>query len=861
MIEFLSGALANIIGEFVADKVGDQLSTEAERRTLSRALDEAVARAERQFVAEHGAHDPELVAALTRDTRFADLPSVRAALRGLLTQPFHDPSGSVAVLQHSFADVLPTTVERERVDAVVRAFLGTLGREVLYIPQLRELYALSFQKISAESARATAENTAAAARQMQALTDGFRDLQESLRLLAAAPETRLLPAPRPGVIERPRPWHNLPQRGYSAFIGRHEELAQLDRLLLPHPRSRHFIVTIDGIGGVGKSALALELAYRHRDGHAALPGDERFAAIVWVSAKRTLLTAGGIQQRRQSFNTLDDLFREVATVLEQPAILQAPLAERRGLVVRALAAQRTLLILDNLETVDDEELLSFLRELPDPTKALVTTRHRIDIAYAVRLTGMAHADALKLMAVEADAKGVILNGAEMDELERRTGGVPLAIQWSIGLMSLGHSVEGVLRRLGSGQSDIARFCFAESVALIRGRDAHRLLLALALFERSVSRAMLAEVAGLADDPVGRDDGLAQLLRLSLVNQKGDRFKLLPLTHAFARDELAGHPALEQGLREGWVACLSRLASAYGGNRWRGIDRTQLLADGPHFLTLAEWCRRTHSYQILQTITFGLVRYFDLLGQWDEALQTARSALEQARLAQDSAMMVDLMIFPIVWVLRGQQRFEEAERNINEAIDLAAQIDDSGRQSDALIAYSNVLRNQGQFDRARACCDRAAELLPSVDPAYRVYIQANIEYELGHLARDRGDWTGAERHLLAVRDLFSQPERDPIFTTEFGWGLYRQLGTVAERRGELERAIQLYEQSLSLGRTTGMGAHEANVLVRVARLELQLGRSERSRQYAAEALESGRRYRLPREQAEAAELLAHLGETP
>ncbi|NCC33252.1 MAG: hypothetical protein EOM24_14735 [Chloroflexia bacterium] len=62
-------------------------------------------------------------------------------------------------------------------------------------------------------------------------------------------------------------------------------------------------------------------------------------------------------------------------------------------------------------------------------------------------------------------------------------------------MSMGFSVEAVLRRLGQGQSDIARFCFAESVERIRGRDAHRLLLALALFERSVSRTMLGRRRG------------------------------------------------------------------------------------------------------------------------------------------------------------------------------------------------------------------------------------------------------------------------------------------------------------------------------------------------------------------------------
>ncbi|HEU5097886.1 MAG TPA: ATP-binding protein, partial [Roseiflexaceae bacterium] len=274
--------------------------------------------------------------------------------------------------------------------------------------------------------------------------------------LARARFRRPAGATRPRSPARQRPWHNLPQRSYTRFVGRQAELEKLTQLLLPHPRSRHFIVTLDGIGGVGKSALALELAYRYRDGYAALPEPERFEAIVWVSAKRTLLTAGGIQQRQQTFNTLADLYREIATVLEQPAIPQADANERRGLIERALTAQRTLLIVDNLETIDDEELLSLLREIPDPTKVIMTTRHRIDIAYTIRLTGMPEPDARVLMMVEAARKGVELtlgsdigehssassssaSAAVLDELYRKTGGIPLAIVWSIGLISLGHS--------------------------------------------------------------------------------------------------------------------------------------------------------------------------------------------------------------------------------------------------------------------------------------------------------------------------------------------------------------------------------------------------------------------------------------
>ncbi len=49
------------------------------------------------------------------------------------------------------------------------------------------------------------------------------------------------------------PRHNLPQRTSTHFVGREAELQKLTQLLLPYPRSRHFLVRLDGISGVGKS--------------------------------------------------------------------------------------------------------------------------------------------------------------------------------------------------------------------------------------------------------------------------------------------------------------------------------------------------------------------------------------------------------------------------------------------------------------------------------------------------------------------------------------------------------------------------------------------------------------------------------
>jgi len=200
--------------------------------------------------------------------------------------------------------------------------------------------------------------------------------------------------------------HNLPQRPYADFVDRKKDLEDLIDVMRPHPQSRHFLVTIDGVGGVGKSALALELGYYYFQQHATLPVEQKFDAIVWVSAKQFLLTASGFQQRHQTFGGLRDLYREIATVLELPEILRVERDQQQGLIRNALTSRRVLLIVDNLETIDDKELLAFLLELPDPTKAVVTTRHRIDGALAKQLAGMLGDDAKDLIKREATDKGV-----------------------------------------------------------------------------------------------------------------------------------------------------------------------------------------------------------------------------------------------------------------------------------------------------------------------------------------------------------------------------------------------------------------------------------------------------------------------
>lgn len=327
--------------------------------------------------------------------------------------------------------------------------------------------------------------------------------------------------------------HNLPQPDYIKFVGRKNEIEQLRGLL--HPQDRVWTVVIDGIGGIGKSTLALELAHRYLKEYNYLPSPERFEAIIWISAKTSILTADGVKSRYQFTNTIRDIYKEISLVLGEDGIHRHDSLEQNLLIKRVLTKQRTLLIIDNYETIDDELVNSFIRELPYPTKCIVTTRHRIDIADPIRLSAMPREDALFLIRQECQKKHVHLTDNQIELLYRRTAGIPLAVVWSISQVSHhGFGIERVLRCLGDAKGDIAKFCFESAVEGLKETPAYKLLICISLalnpLRSSLSRNELGFIADLSE--LDRDEGLVTLEKLSLANKDSRQFKVLPLVREY-----------------------------------------------------------------------------------------------------------------------------------------------------------------------------------------------------------------------------------------------------------------------------------------------------------------------------------------
>jgi tetratricopeptide (TPR) repeat protein len=610
--------------------------------------------------------------------------------------------------------------------------------------------------------------------------------------------------------------HNLPQPDYEHFIGRQAELKQIRQLLLPHPKSRHFVITIDGIGGIGKSALALEVADSYRRHFDKLPEEERFEAIIWTTAKQTVLTGEGIITRQQSLRNLTDIYTAIAVTLEREDITRARTDEQDNLVRQALTQQRTLLIIDNLETVDDERVKSFINELPDPTKVIATTRHRLDVAYPVRLMGMAKNEGLELIADEAKLKGVTITLDEAKHLFKRTGGVPLAIVWTVAQMGFGYRLETIFDRLGQPTNDIAKFCFEAAIERIQNRPAQKLLMALSMFATDASRDALGYVANLS--VLDRDDGLVDLEKLSLVNKKDDRFSFLPLTKSFALAELNKNSDSTEEMRRRWLDYLRTLCKVTGEYYWRYESYT-FHDDADTILEAVDWSyghgtAKHGNAQDIFILTLAAYDYLEAVGQWNTILELCYKALDLARSIQDGIYIARFCSIT-GWILTQRGEYEDAASLFDESLNEYKMASVQEGEGIALQHLSTAYRKQKMFEKAKQLNDDALKIAENLGFGD---LEALVNTNFGKLARDMGDWNLAWAYFTKVRDYFEgrveeTPRDEPLARSTWG-----HLAIVAYHLGRPEQAKELCLRSLKYFEVRGTKGYLATLKYRLALAE-------------------------------------------
>ena len=233
----------------------------------------------------------------------------------------------------------------------------------------------------------------------------------------------------PGLAARsPVPTTNLPRRP-TALVGREHDVAGVATLLRDAP-----LVTLTGVGGVGKTRMALEVAGRERD---------LFPDGVWLCELAPLAPDGPVSDA-------------VAAAMR--------VQQRHGLtveqtVVEYLATRRLLLVLDNCEHVLDAvaRLVGRIVAGCPGVVVLATSREAlgIDGEHVWPVPPLAAGDAAELFVARARAirpgfRSEPRNAGAIAEICRRVDGLPLAIELAAARMRVMSAAE-VAERLDGGR--------------------------------------------------------------------------------------------------------------------------------------------------------------------------------------------------------------------------------------------------------------------------------------------------------------------------------------------------------------------------------------------------------------------------
>jgi predicted ATPase len=500
--------------------------------------------------------------------------------------------------------------------------------------------------------------------------------------------------------------NNLPQQR-TRFIGRKKDLDECSRLLA-HTR----LLTLTGIGGVGKTRMALQLAQQLLTSY---PDGVWFVDLAPVqdALRVTLATANALG------------------VHEEPG---KPLINR---LVQHAAMQRTLIVLDNCEHVVDaaadltDTLLSGCAYL----KIVATSREGLSIGgeqtLGVRSLAMpANTDMASLQASDAMQlfmdrahivnAAVVLDaatGPAIADICRRLDGIPLAIELAAARMKV-LKVDEIRARLNErfrlligGNRALPRQ--QTLLATIQWSHDHltppeqRLLRLLSVFAGGWTLAGAAAVTGGESDEFDVLDTLTRLVDKSLISvdraAAGDsRYTMLDTVRQYALDRLEesgeGDLARTQHLTFFLALAKSAADELYGPNQAPWASR--LDAEHENMLAAHAWCNRGPGQaQAGLELVAALAPFWRMRGQLELGERTTAEAL-----ARDAA---NRSTFARCRALEARGRFSflmgrYAETLLcgQERLAIARALDDRSQISEALQALVGTCNALGDLVQAR-----------------------------------------------------------------------------------------------------------------------------------------------------------------
>jgi tetratricopeptide (TPR) repeat protein/DNA-binding SARP family transcriptional activator len=619
------------------------------------------------------------------------------------------------------------------------------------------------------------------------------------------------------------------------FVGREAELSQLMLPPAPDGTRTNVVSAVNGMPGVGKTALVVRAAHRMIEA-GWFPDGALYVELRGVSDQAAITPGEALQLLLRRLDVQADRI---------PQDLDA----RSALLRTVLSQRRILMVLDNASAEPQVRPL-----LPGTSRSLVLVTSRR------RLNGLDDADQIYLDTLPMEQAIALFRSvvspreagdeATVEEIVRLCGLLPLAIRvaatrlketraldgpW---LLSKLRETSGRLALLDDGERSIAT---ALAVSLQHLPPLLRTAFAI-LGQHPGPDLEPYAASALLDIP--RDPAVQVLRGLEQANlldqPQAGRYQFHDLVHTYAETQPSPAGALQRLFdfyraattaavdlahpsgaedRPATASVEVPFASAEEARHWLDVELSNLLAAAYAAITHENPAHALHQSETLAP-------HLRTLGKYESARELHRYALEVARSTGDvKAQIGTLTALGHTYRLLG--RYDLSVDSFVEAIDLAVRSDRTAAM-DALAGLGHVYSRRGEYDRATRSFERSlryaqqeGSLRGAIDALTGL---ASIHYMQGRIDRAADNYDQARK--LAGASGNRQGEFDAALG--LAYCIYYQ--------GDLTGAAEAFMRSLELARDLGSALGESNSIAGLGHVARSAGRYGSAARYYARVLD-------------------------